>query len=90
MHRQNISGRQIGQLRSARTPRMTQASLARALQLKGFNIDRAGIAKIECGFRKVSDVELAAISEILDVPSGDLLRDTDQVSNRLPRRQHPK
>ena len=51
---QNVTGRQIGQLRRAKDPRMTQAELARALQLKGVNIDRAGVAKIEGGYRQVS------------------------------------
>ena len=52
---QNVTGRQIKQVRTSREPRMTQADLARALQLKGLNIDRAGVAKIEAripsGFR---------------------------------------
>jgi transcriptional regulator with XRE-family HTH domain len=63
---------------------MTQADLAGALQLGGFNIDRAGVAKVEGGYRQVSDVELVAIAEVLGVPPGDLLRGVDDPSSRSP------
>ena len=53
---------------------MTQADLARALQLKGLKIDRAGVAKIEGGYRQVSDVELVVIAEALEVEPGELVR----------------
>lgn len=68
---------------------MTQADLARALQLKGVTIDRAGVAKIEGGYRQVSDIELAIIAEALGVQPGDLLQDIDdpQVSSSDSRDQ---
>jgi HTH-type transcriptional regulator, cell division transcriptional repressor len=81
---QNITGRRIRQLRTARKPRMTQADLASALQLKGFDIDRAGVAKVEGGYRQVSDIELVAIAEALGVAPGDVLRDADHQSSRPP------
>lgn len=65
---------------------MTQADLACALQLRGLNIDRAGVAKVEGGYRQVSDVELVTIAEVLGVPPGDLLRDLDEPSSRPPGR----
>lgn len=74
---QNVTGRRIKQLRMAREPRMRQADLARSLQLKGFRIDRAGVAKIEGGFRQVSDVELLLIAEVLGVAAGVLLEALD-------------
>ncbi len=74
---QNVTGRRIGQLRKAKDPRMTQAELAHALQLQGVNIDRAGIAKIEGGYRQVSDVELVVIAQALGVPPTELLESTD-------------
>ena len=70
---QNVTGRRIKQLRTARAPRMTQADLARSLQLRGLRIDRAGVAKIEGGFRQVSDVELLLIADALEVAPADLL-----------------
>ena len=45
--------------------------------LKGINIDRAGVAKIEGGHRQVSDIELVIIAEALGVTPGDLLRSAD-------------
>ena len=57
---------------------MTQADLARGLQLRGVKIDRAGVAKIEGGYRQVSDVELFLIAEVLEVPPSDLLQSPDK------------
>lgn len=59
---------------------MTQADLARALQLKGLKIDRAGIAKIEGGYRQVSDVELVQIAEALGIAPSALLQGADASS----------
>ena len=69
----NVTGPRIRELRRLKMPRMTQADLANSLQLKGIKIDRAGIAKIEGGYRRVSDVELVTIARALEVPAGDLL-----------------
>jgi len=70
---QNVAGGRIRQVRKAKHPKMTQADLAACLQLKGFKIDRSGIAKIENGYRQVSDVELTAVAEALKVPAAYLL-----------------
>jgi len=48
-------------------PPITQADLAARLQIKGLRVDRAAISKIETGYREVSDIEAAAISEALGV-----------------------
>ena len=74
---QNITGRQIRQVRRSRDDKMTQADLARGLQLRGVTIDRAGVAKIEGGYRQVSDVELVLIAEVLGVPPATLLESLD-------------
>ena len=52
------------------TPPITQADLAARLQIKGLRVDRATISKIETGYREVSDIEAAAISEALGVSIG--------------------
>ena len=57
---------------------MTQADLARGLQLKGVKIDRAGVAKIEGGYRQVSDVELVLIAEVLEVSPSKLLENAGE------------
>ncbi len=46
---------------------MSQAKLAARLQIMGIRIDRSAIAKIETGCRPVSDIEIAAIADILAV-----------------------
>ena len=42
----------------------------RELQLKGFNMERGAIAKIETGIRKVSDYEILNIAKVLDLEVG--------------------
>jgi transcriptional regulator with XRE-family HTH domain len=46
---------------------MTQRELAERLQLSGWDISRSGIAKVETGLRKVTDVEVALLAEALGV-----------------------
>ena len=77
---QNITGRRIREIRKSKHPRITQADLAASLQLKGFKIDRAGVAKIESGYRQVSDIELAALADALKVSAAYLLGETDEPS----------
>ena len=65
---------------------MTQAELAHALQLRGMQIDRAGVAKIEGRFRQVSDVELLLIADALNVDPCNLLQGAeDWVAELIPR-----
>jgi HTH-type transcriptional regulator, cell division transcriptional repressor len=49
-------------------PRLSQDALSGRLAARGVTIGRAGIAKIECGNRAVSDYEIVAISQALAVP----------------------
>ena len=53
----------------------TQSRLARALQLEGMAVDRSGVAKIEGGYRKISDVEIVIIAKALGVTPNELLPD---------------
>ena len=46
---------------------MSQMELAAKLQVIGIVIDRSAIAKVETGRRPISDIEIAAISRILNV-----------------------
>ena len=63
----NIIGDKARLARERAKPPITQADLAARLQIKGLRIDRATISKIETGYREVTDVEAAAISEALGV-----------------------
>jgi len=63
----NIIGNKVRLARKKAKPLITQADLAARLQIKGLRIDRATISKIETGYREVTDVEAAAISEALGV-----------------------
>jgi transcriptional regulator with XRE-family HTH domain len=59
---------------------MTQAELAARLQLAGFNLDRAAIAKIECRYRTVTDVEVIALADALGVSPAWLFERDDTIS----------
>ena len=63
----NVSGRRIKQLRIQMDSGWTQQRLARSLQLEGMTVDRSGVAKIEGGYRKISDVEIVIIAKALGV-----------------------
>ena len=63
--KKNISGERI---REARVKlRMSQSELAARLQVKGVNIERDSLSRIETGARFVTDYEIVALSEILNV-----------------------
>jgi transcriptional regulator with XRE-family HTH domain len=63
----NVIGNRVRLARKNAKPPITQADLAARLQVKGLRVDRATISKIETGYREVSDIEAAAISEALGV-----------------------
>lgn len=70
MKNNNIVGKRISIARKIHNPPMTQEDLVRELQLKGFNMERGAIAKIETGIRKVSDYEILNIAKVLDLEVG--------------------
>lgn len=61
----NISGNRIRQARV--TQRLSQATLAARLQLKGVIIEREAISKMESGDRFIADYELLALAQVLGV-----------------------
>ena len=63
----NVIGNRVRLARKKAKPPITQADLAARLQIKGLRVDRVTISKIEIGYREVSDIEVAAISEALGV-----------------------
>jgi transcriptional regulator with XRE-family HTH domain len=65
-HQKNVIG---GRVREARTQqKLSQDDLSGRLAKAGVSIDRAGIAKIETGTRRVFDFELQAFSRVLKKP----------------------
>ena len=69
----NAAGRLTRRFRLRTEPRFTQAALAHALQLRGMRIDRAGVSKIEGGYRRLTDGEIVVIADDLGVTPGQLL-----------------
>ena len=66
MHTKNVVGSRVRKARKQLN--ITQMELAARLQILGITIDRSGIAKMEGGKRPVSDIEVAALAEVLKVP----------------------
>ena len=73
--RKNITGGRIAQARKAQSPRLTQNELSGRLARLGIQLDRAAVAKIENGQRRVLDYELKAIARALRAEVGWLLGD---------------
>lgn len=73
MPSRNLVGPRVREGRRRLKPKLTQAELAARMQVAGFHLDRAGIAKIESGLREVTDRELVAIAAALGVSAAWLL-----------------
>ena len=71
----NIVGKNIRQLR--RKKRMTQQALSNKLELLGVYVCRGSVSRIEYGVRTVTDIELLAISKVLDVSISELFVGSD-------------
>ena len=71
----NICGEKIYSLRKQLTPKVSQRAFADKLQLKGIDLDKNAIQRIECGKRFVTDIELKAFAQVLNTTTDDLLND---------------
>ena len=69
----NLIGQRVRKARLAHKPFLRQADLARLVSKHGAAIDRAGIAKIENGLRRVYDFEIVALARTLKVSATWLL-----------------
>ena len=76
----NIVGPQVRKRRYSLG--LKQADLAARLQILGWEIDRAGVSKIESQFIWVSDFEMLYLSEALKIEVTQLLPNLDP-ANRL-------
>ena len=73
--RKNICGDRVHEARCRL--RLTQNDLAAQLQVKGINIERDSVSRIEIGTRFVADYELRTLAEILKVSVDWLLSNGD-------------
>ena len=81
--RNNICGEAVRRLRKA-MPRTSQRKFADLLQLKGLDLDKNAVSRIECGLRFVTDIELKAIAEVFQVDVGELLQNMEQPAGEEP------
>lgn len=73
----NLAGPRVRQARRSHVPKLTQADVAAQLQVRGVDLDRSAITRIERQQRAVTDIELAALASALGVSSSWLLGETD-------------
>lgn len=69
----NLCGSKIAELRKNHLPKMSQRMLSEELQLKGLDIDKNAIQRIESGQRFVTDIELKVLAQIFNVTYEELL-----------------
>ena len=69
----NLCGKKIKEIRINKFPGLSQRGLADKLQLTGIDLDKNAIQRIESGQRFVTDIELLAFSQILEVSLYELL-----------------
>lgn len=75
----NITGERLTTLRHQRN--ISQRELARKMQLAGFDVDHHFIRRIENGERFVTDIELVALSRVLEVSITDLIDDSIPITD---------
>lgn len=71
--KRNIIGKRVKIIR--KNKKLTQEELTARIQVKGIDIDRTMLSKIETNSREVYDFEVKAIAEALDVSINDLFID---------------
>lgn len=71
----NICGKKLQFLRKQLSPKVSQRAFAEQLQLKGIDLDKNAIQRIESGKRFVTDIELKAFAQVLHVTTDELLND---------------
>ena len=68
----NLCGQNVATLR--KKMKISQRILADRLQLIGLDVDKNAVQRIECGKRFVTDIELVALSNVLNVSISELLK----------------
>ncbi|MCR4889021.1 MAG: helix-turn-helix domain-containing protein [Ruminococcus sp.] len=77
----NITGKRLTQLRHEKN--ISQRQLAKMMQVAGYDVDHHFIRRIENGERFVTDIELVALSKVLEVDIKDLIDDSLNIINPL-------
>ncbi|WP_295762011.1 helix-turn-helix domain-containing protein [uncultured Oscillibacter sp.] len=72
--RHNLCGGLVAALRKSKRPRLSQRALADLLQLNGLDVDKNAVQRIESGQRFVTDIELSALAQALEVDVEELLQ----------------
>ena len=73
----NLCGENICRIRKAMIPKMSQRALAEQLQLRGMDVDKNAVQRMECGKRFVTDIELKILCEVLHVTMESLVHVED-------------
>jgi transcriptional regulator with XRE-family HTH domain len=63
----NLIGDRLRQARHKSSPKITQTDLLARLAVRGIELEKTTISKIESRTRPVTDIELVAIADALDV-----------------------
>lgn len=75
----NICGRNL--IRICHEKNISQRQLAKMMQLAGYDVDHHFIRRIETGERFVTDIELVALSKVLNIDIIELIDDTIPISS---------
>ena len=70
----NVCGEKVAILRKGMIPKMSQRILAEKLQLRGIDVDKNAIQRIESGKRFVTDIEIIALANVFGISCDELLR----------------
>ncbi len=73
--RNNICGANVARLR--KQMKISQRELADRLQLVGLDVDKNAVQRIEAGKRFVTDIDIAALTEVLSCTFDDLFLDVE-------------
>lgn len=74
----NITGKRLIEIRHKLG--LSQRKLAKMMQLAGYDVDHHFIRRIENGERFVTDIELVALSKVLEISISELIDDTIPIS----------
>lgn len=74
----NISGKRLVEIRHKFG--LSQRKLAKMMQLAGYDVDHHFIRRIESGERFVTDIELVALSKVLEISVIELIDDSIPIS----------
>lgn len=72
--RNNLCGKKVYLLRKQHVPKMSQRILAECLQIRGIDVDKNAVQRIESGERFVTDIELKVLAEIFQITVDELLK----------------